>query len=55
MNDDDKELLKNLDILMNMELLQSEKDWDMIQNLEDAEKTAAKSTEESDDLKLEEE
>tara|TARA_B110001454_G_C12723312_1_gene436622 strand:+ start:37968 stop:38135 length:168 start_codon:yes stop_codon:yes gene_type:complete len=55
MNDDDKELLKNLDMLINMELLQNEKDWDMIQNLEDAEKTDGKSTDEPEDLKLEEE
>lgn len=54
MNDDDKEFLKNLDLLMNMELIQNEKDWDMIQNIEDAEKNE-KSKDESEDLKLEEE
>jgi|JI8StandDraft_1071087.scaffolds.fasta_scaffold223405_3 hypothetical protein len=54
MNDDDKEFLKNLDMLMNMELIQNEKDWDMIQQIEDAEKDE-KSEVESEDLKLEEE
>jgi hypothetical protein len=54
MNDDDKEFLKNLDMLMNMDLIQNEKDWDMIQQIEDAEKDE-KSEVEPQDLKLEEE
>ena len=54
MNDDDKEFLKNLDMLMNIDLIQNEKDWEMIQHIEDAEKNE-KSNDESEDLKLEEE
>ncbi len=54
MNDDEKELLKNLDLLMNMDLIQNEKEWDVIQNLDEAEKTD-KENESGEDLKLDEE
>lgn len=50
MNDDEKELLKNLDLLMNMDLIQSEKDWDMVQHMDEAEEKDS-----PDDLKLDEE
>ncbi len=54
MSDDEKELLKNLDLLMNMDLIQNEKDWDVIQNLDEAE-TTDKGNESGEDLKLDEE
>lgn len=43
MNDDDKEMLKNLDLLLNMELVQNESDWEIVQNM-DASEAALKST-----------
>lgn len=40
MNDDEKELLKNLDLIMNMDLIQNEHEWEVIHNLDEAEQTA---------------
>lgn len=52
MNEEEKELLKNLDLLMNLDLIQNETEWDVVQNLDEAEATPAAETE---DLKLDEE
>lgn len=54
MNDDEKELLKNLDLLMNMDLIQNETEWDVVQNLDEAEKPD-KENESAEELKLDEE
>lgn len=57
MNEDEKELLKNLDLLMNMDLVQSEKDWDLVQNLDDLEasESTEKNASKAEELKLDEE
>ena len=36
--DADEELIKNLDLLLSMEAVEAEENWDTIGNLEDAEK-----------------
>lgn len=34
MNDDEKEMMKNLDLLLNMELVQNESEWEVVQNMD---------------------
>tara|TARA_B100000749_G_scaffold280707_1_gene278144 strand:- start:62137 stop:62286 length:150 start_codon:yes stop_codon:yes gene_type:complete len=36
MSDDEKEMIKNLDLLMNMDVLESEEDWDVLDGMEEA-------------------
>lgn len=33
-NDADEEMINNLDLLINLDLLQSERDWDLLDDLE---------------------
>lgn len=55
MSDDDKEFLKSIDVMINLDLLQSEIDWDMIQNMDVVDSKTAKPVNSSDELKLDDE
>ena len=55
MSDDDKEFLKSLDIMINLDLLQSDTDWDMIQNMDVVDIKTVKPVNNTEELKLEDE